>query len=151
MPKNEPLRREFSTYPVVIQVLSRFGDMDALRHINNIAVAQYFEEARVAGMRQMLGGDLLAGADGRMVIARLTIDYLHEATYPGALEVGVGVLRLGNSSFTFGLALFQNGLCVGVSDAVMVNTDGHGPARLPENVRARLGQFMLPGRPAERG
>ncbi len=146
MPKNDPIRRESSTYPCAVPILSRFGDMDALRHINNIAIAQYFEEARVAGLRQMLDGHDLESTGVRVVIARLTVDYLREATYPGALEVGVGVLRLGNSSFHLGLALFQSGLCVALSDAVMVNTDGRGPARLPGAFRTRLARFLLAGR-----
>ena len=143
MPKNDPIRRQASTYPVVVPILSRFGDMDTLGHINNIAIAQYFEEARVSGLRQMLGGDH-AWRDGvRVVIARLTVDYLHEATYPGTLEAGVGVLRVGNSSFTLGLGLFQNAVCVAVSDAVMVNAHAGGSVRLPEQFRSRLSERLL--------
>ncbi len=37
-----------SAYPVVVDVVVRWGDMDALGHVNNIVFLQYFETARIA-------------------------------------------------------------------------------------------------------
>ncbi len=92
----------------------------------------------------MLDGDRIPMPTGeRILIAHQSIDYLHEASYPGALEVGVGVLRIGNSSYQFGMGMFQHGLCVSVSDAVMVFADKNGPARLPDKYRRRLEEWQL--------
>lgn len=131
-------------YPLKVRILARYADVDPLWHINNVAIAQYYEEARVSANTQMLDGDRIPMPTGeRILIAHQSIDYLHEASYPGALEVGVGVLRIGNSSYQFGMGMFQNGLCVSVSDAVMVFADRNGPARLPDKYRRRLEQWQL--------
>jgi len=34
-------------YPVVTEVVVRWGDMDLLGHVNNIMYLQYFETARI--------------------------------------------------------------------------------------------------------
>jgi len=148
MTRTSPSRRKLATYPIVVQVLARFGDVDPLWHINNVAIAQYFEEGRVSGLRRMLGGDRMPATIERLLIARQSIDYLREATYPGTLDVGVGMLRIGNSSFTVGMGLFQGESCVSVSDAVMVNASASGAAPLADEARRLLEQWLLPGQPA---
>ena len=148
MTRTAPNRIKLATYPSVVPVSARYGDVDPLWHINNVAIAQYFEEGRVSGLRRMLGGERMPATIERLLIAHQTIDYLHEASYPGKLEVGVGMLRIGRSSFTIGLGLFQGATCVSVSDAVMVSADASGPARLAEEARDRLEKWLLPVHPA---
>ncbi len=80
----------------------------------------------------------------RLLLARQSIDYIREASYPGNLTVGVGVLRIGNSSYTLGMAMFQDGGCVSVSDAVLVVADARGPISLPEAYRERMQALLLP-------
>jgi acyl-CoA thioester hydrolase len=79
----------------------------------------------------------------RVLIAHQSIDYLREASYPGELEIGVGVLRIGTSSYTFGMGMFQHGECASVSDAVMVFADPSGPIRIPDQARKRLEAWLL--------
>jgi len=135
----EPFRLDPDRYPLKVRVLARYADVDPLWHINNVAVAQYYEEARVSASMMMLGGKHIAGATGaRILLAHQSIDYLREGTYPGALEVGVGVLRIGRSSYRYGMAMFQDGACISVSEAVLVYADAHGPAPLPGEYRERL-------------
>jgi acyl-CoA thioester hydrolase len=144
MTKVAPHRLDPAHYALKVPILARYADVDPLWHINNVAIAQYYEEARVAANTEMLAGERIPMPTGeRILIAQQSIDYLHEASYPGALEVGVGVLRIGNSSYAFGMGMFQAGLCVSVSDAVMVFADADGPARLPDRFRRRLEEWQL--------
>ncbi|NJD30448.1 MAG: acyl-CoA thioesterase [Gammaproteobacteria bacterium] len=144
MTKVPPRRLDPAHYPLKVQILARYADVDPLWHINNVAIAQYYEEARVAAATAMLDGERIPTATGdRILIAHQSIDYLREASYPGSLEIGVGVLRIGNSSYTFGMGMFQDGQCVSVSDAVMVFADAGGPARIPDRYRARLEGWLL--------
>jgi len=91
----------------------------------------------------MGGKSIPAAGHERILIAHQSIDYLREGTYPGALEVGVGVLRIGRSSYRYGMAMFQDGACTSVSEAVLVYADAHGPARLPEAYRQRLEAWLI--------
>lgn len=144
MSRIDPHRLEASCYPLKVAILARYADVDPLWHINNVAIAQYYEEARVTAGARMFGGVRIPTPAGeRVLIAHQSIDYLHEASYPGTLEIGIGVLKVGNTSYTYGMGMFQEGRCVSVSDAVMVFVDPSGPARLPDRFRELLGSWVL--------
>jgi hypothetical protein len=42
------------------------------------------------------------------------------------------------------MAMFQDGACVSISDAVLVYADANGPARLPDAYRRRLEGWLMP-------
>ena len=143
--KIAPERVELGRYPLKVRILARYADVDPLWHINNVAIAQYYEEARVSASMTMMDGRRIPSEAGeRILIAHQSIDYLREASYPGTLEIGIGVLRIGSSSYTYGMAMFQDGACVSVSEAVLVYADASGPARLPDEYRRRLEGWLMP-------
>jgi len=144
MSRIDPHRLDPSYYPATVAILSRYADVDPLWHINNVALAQYFEEARVASMKLMFGDVRMPTPAGeRVLLAHQSVDYLHEAVYPGTLEAGIGVLRIGNTSWTLGMGMFQAGQCVSISNAVLVYSDASGPARIPDQSRSRLEAWLL--------
>ena len=120
-------------------VTIRFGDQDSLAHVNNVALAQYFEVARTAYVYDVIRA---AGAEGRIefVLARLVIDYMRELHYPGAVEVGARLTRLGAKSLTTGYGIFLGEECIATSEAVNVFYDmGTRRSTLPpDDVRAVL-------------
>jgi len=143
--KVSPERVEPGRYPLKVRILARYADVDPLWHINNVAIAQYYEEARVSASMTMMDGRRIPTEGGeRILIAHQAIDYLREASYPGTLEIGIGVLRIGNSSYTYAMAMFQEGACVSLSEAVLVYADASGPARLPDEYRRRLEGWLMP-------
>ena len=106
----EPFRLDPERYPLKVRILARYADVDPLLHINNVAVAQYYEEARVSATMMVMGGKSIpAAGHERILIAHQSIDYLREGTYPGSLDVGVGVMRIGRTSYRYGMAMFQDG------------------------------------------
>jgi acyl-CoA thioester hydrolase len=144
MTRIPPHRLDAGRYPLKVRILARYADVDPLWHINNVALAQYYEEARVSATMKIMGGQRIPTPSGeRILIAHQSIDYLREGSYPGTLDIGVGVLRIGNSSYTYGMAMFQEGLCVSVSEAVLVFADASGPARLPDEYRRRLDGWLI--------
>jgi len=146
MPKPSPERLQLTTYPIHRPMELRFDDLDPLRHLNNVAVAQLYQEARVrfldeSGVRERLE------PKHWFVIAELRVQYLAEGFYPDPVVLGTGVLRVGGSSFTLAHALFQNGRCIGTSDGVLVhvNREAGEARRLPEAARAVLLERSLIG------
>jgi len=118
----------------------RFQDVDAVGHVNNVAIATYAESGRV----EMLTSALPTGLQGNdrpfWVIAELTIRFRGQAHYPGTVDVGTRVTRLGNSSITLGQGLFVDGRCIATTESVIVLVDpatGRGHA-LPPEVRDAL-------------
>jgi|LNFM01.1.fsa_nt_gb acyl-CoA thioester hydrolase len=115
----------------------RYNDLDPLGHVNNTATAIFFEEARC----QLITPKLKAhGAHVDMVLAATSIDYRRELHYPGEVEIGTVLTRLGSKSFSLAHGIFQDGICAGTGEVVLVVFDLERRTALapPDDVRAFL-------------
>ncbi len=99
----------------------RYGDTDRQGHVNNAVFATFLETGRV---EMLLNGDAdLLGENGAFVLARLALDLLREVNWPGEVEIGTRVARVGRSSLSLDQAVFQDGQCVATAETVVVLTD----------------------------
>lgn len=119
-------------------VTLRYSDEDSMGHINNVAYAAYFEAGRMALFSELLKD--LGDQKFNFVLANVTIDYLQEMRFPGALQVGGRLLRVGEKSITTGFGAFLNGVCHATATCVNVYFD---PATrrsrpFPDDVRESL-------------
>ena len=132
-----PERLLLAAYPYSTELDTRFGDMDVQGHLNNVALAGLYEEARVRFVSSR--AKLHLRPDGqRPVLAEATLRYLAEGRYPGRLVAAAGVLRIGRSSYVIGQAMFQGETCIGTADIVIVWTADGRPAPIPDDLRAAL-------------
>jgi acyl-CoA thioester hydrolase len=131
-----------AAFPFVAEIHTRYTDEDHMGHVNNIAVATYYDEARSRFTQAVRAksGDLTGL---RLVTAQANVTYLAEVFQPDVLRIGCGIVRIGGSSYEIGQALYQNGRCAGVCTAVFVNATRPGASPLPENLRAALRDFLL--------
>jgi acyl-CoA thioester hydrolase len=113
----------------------RFGDLDVIGHVNNLAMGSYFENARVALMRQVFPN--WPNGDSLFVLVQTRFDYFYELYYPAQLRVGTRLLSFGKSSMRLGAALFHNkelvAQCTTVS--VLINNQSRKPMLVPETLR----------------
>lgn len=100
----------------------RFSDVDRYRHINNVAIATYCETGRVEFAEALWPGST-AGQDAGWVIVKLTVTFLSQAHYPGTVEIGTRVERVGRTSCTLGQGLFKDGACFSTGEAILVWAD----------------------------
>lgn len=136
-------RQDRAVYPHSTLIQTRYHDEDMLGHINNIAQAAYFDEARSRMMREVFQG---AGSDlkrVRIVTADVRVSYLGEVFHPDDVEVASGILRIGNASMEIGQAMFQQGRCVALCSAVFVQAGAEGSSPLAPDLRAALGDFVI--------
>ncbi|QJB69272.1 acyl-CoA thioesterase [Parasphingorhabdus halotolerans] len=136
MARPEPWQLDPDNYPVSLLTPTRFQDIDPNRHLNNVAFASMFENARVR-----LNRNLRPWADRpkneRSMIASVTINYLREGLFPDDVTVCSGVSHIGTSSYVISQAMFQNGKCLATCDGVIVcRTDGEGKPLRKEVVAA---------------
>jgi acyl-CoA thioester hydrolase len=99
----------------------RFGDLDRQNHINNAVFATYFESGRVIILYGEEYGLIVPGAS--FVLARIAIDFLGEMHWPGDVEIGTAIARVGNSSIGLDQALFVKGVCVATAENTLVLVD----------------------------
>lgn len=110
-------RRTFREW---ISVSVRYNDLDPLGHVNNAAMGIFLEEARCRTITPRIK------AHGRhldMVLAATEMQYLKEMHYPGDVEVGMIVRRIGTKSFTLAHGIFQEGQCTGTAVLTLVCFD----------------------------
>ena len=139
--RTDPRRRDLANYPWTTVLETRFADMDVNRHLNNVAVAQLYEETRVRFNMGLRAAH--AELKPHYLVGRIEIDYLGEGRYPEPVTSAYGIASIGNSSFRVAMALFQNANCIGLCDTVMVYRGETGAAPLPEALRAVLGEWVL--------
>jgi len=136
MAKVDPALLDFSRYPFHHVVTTRYADVDSNQHINNVALAAAFEDARFRF--DVAQGFAATMIDLRMVIAANYIDYIDEAHYPEPLDLYVGTLDIGRTSWQLACLALQNGRPCAFSRATMVSTSNGKPAPLPDQCRILL-------------
>jgi acyl-CoA thioester hydrolase len=85
-------------FAVSLTIPVLWGDMDALRHVNNTRYFTWFEAARIAYFDHLRGGHPATLAEMGPILASTKCDYLRPVVYPGSVEVGARVAEVGNSS-----------------------------------------------------
>ena len=82
-----------STYRSVMPV--RWGDLDALNHVNNTVYFRFFEEARVQLFSQL---GMMPPLRRSNVVAHVSCDFLKPLLYPANAVVTQVLARVGRSS-----------------------------------------------------
>jgi len=136
--------RRLEEYPKQTTDKVRYADTDRQGHVNNIQFAAFLETGRV---ELLYNPDApLAGDSAEFVIARLEIDFLGEIQWPGSVNIGTGVKRIGSSSIGIEQAIFQEDRCVARAEAVVVHIDSATRKSRPLSgaTRAVLQNILLP-------
>jgi acyl-CoA thioester hydrolase len=128
----------------VMRMPIRWGEMDAMGHVNNTVYFRYIETARIAWLEQ--AGALPDPAGEGPVIVNARCSFLKQLKYPGEIEVNTFVGAPGRSSFevTHEIRLVgadgQAGAlhAEGGAKLVWVNMVAERSVPLPEAIRALL-------------
>lgn len=88
----------------------RWGEMDALGHINNVQYLRYFEESRTSWGES--AGIHLDGKGDGMILLKATVTYKQQLSYPANIVVDLYAGEIGRTSFQM-----VNTLCVVGDDA----------------------------------
>lgn len=77
----------------------RWGDLDALNHVNNTVYLRYLEEARVNVLEA--AGIGVVDETRNIVLARVTCDFLRPIAWPAMLRIEMVLQRVGRSSLEY--------------------------------------------------
>ena len=113
-------------YPVVTDIVVRWGDMDSLGHVNNILYLQYFETARIEYLLHLgLPSPGPGWRENGMIIKSVSCRFLAPITFPDTLSVGARITHLGRDRAIMDhVAVSQrSGELAAAGDAVIVGYD----------------------------
>lgn len=132
-----PARSDFRFFH---ELTPRWGDMDALGHVNNVKFFTYDESARLEYFQQLMRDDARFWKDYGLILARIEADFLAQLRLPARLEIGFRIRRLGRTSLVTEAAMFRDAEVVAVTRGVLVWFDYSASRALPvpEAVRVRI-------------
>jgi len=110
---------------VTIEQQIRWGDLDALGHVNNIVFFQFAESARMAYFDAIGIADFKeAPLDGPGMVSA-NLNFRRQLKYPGTVRVTTNVIRIGAKSFTMQYTLRDaaDDFVVADGESVMVWVD----------------------------
>ncbi len=119
-------------------VTLRFSDQDSLGHVNNVAVAAFVESGRTRLIHPFLMRDKYPQLNYALV--HVEIDYRAEFHYPGTIDVGGRIQRIGSKSFSTAFGLFMGDVCVATAGSVncFFDLERRESVEPPDEVRAVL-------------
>ncbi|QDO89390.1 acyl-CoA thioesterase [Ornithinimicrobium ciconiae] len=129
-----------------VEVTSRWSDMDAYGHVNNVQYLRYLEEARVHAFNAWFGQERSMLEDGVLVV-RHEIDYLAPMTfnYQPAL-VSTWCSRVSGASFDIAYVVGQRGTDVtfALAETTLVTYDltAGRPRRMAPHEKAAMESVM---------
>lgn len=132
---NPPRREDFQFF---CPILTRWGDVDSMGHVNNAKFITYDEQARTDYLQARQHE---AGIDGpRFILARIACDFIAQLRHPSRIEYGMRTVRLGRSSLTTQGALFVGDQCHARTESVIVWFDykAQKTVPIPAEVRRAL-------------
>jgi acyl-CoA thioester hydrolase len=119
----------------------RFGDLDVIGHVNNLAMGSYFENARVALLRKVFPN--WPNCENLFVLVQTRFDYFYELNYPAQLRIGTRLLSFGRSSMRLGAALYHGDELISQSTtvSVLINRETRKPVIVPDDLRQAITQL----------
>jgi acyl-CoA thioester hydrolase len=97
----------------------RWGDMDALGHVNNTVYFRFAEQARIEWLESLGIADIVAVEEGP-VIVNASCTFFRPITYPATVEVRTLIGKPGRSS----LPTYYEMRCIGNGDDDTLYAEG---------------------------
>lgn len=141
-----------SDFPVLYRETTRFNDNDMYGHLNNAMYYAFYDTIVNKYYVHHGGMRLLQGQRGLVVHSDTKfLDIVHG--YPFDIVLGLKVTKLGTSSVTFEIGVFQDdsetAKAVGTFVHVFVNEKTNRPERIEDELRNSLKKLIVENKPAK--
>lgn len=133
---------QFSEFPLKTFDKIRYADTDRQGHVNNAQFSSYLETGRVEFLYHPDHQLLVEGAS--FVIISLALKFMDEIKWPGKIDIGTGIVKVGRSSIQIYQQLFQDAKCVARASTVIVQVKGGKSEALSPEVLERMQNWVFP-------
>jgi acyl-CoA thioester hydrolase len=130
-----------SEYKKFYAITTRWMDNDVFGHVNNVTYYSYFDTAVNRYLIEVGWLDIHnAPVVGYVVSSNCT--YISGVSYPDEIEAALTVIKIGNSSVTYGVAVFKKGENIasacGEFVHVFVNRKENKSVTIPQDIKQAL-------------
>jgi acyl-CoA thioester hydrolase len=87
-------------FPVIVEQAVLWGEMDAMRHVNNVAYFRYFENARLEYFRRLDWDGIQAATGVGPILHSTQARFRLPLTYPDVIRIGARVKEMSTDRFT---------------------------------------------------
>jgi acyl-CoA thioester hydrolase len=121
----------------------RWGDMDALGHVNNTVYFRYFEQARIEWVSKLDPEGRAYASGSGPVIVNASCTFLEPLVYPGEIEVRMFLCDAGRSSVASHYEIHMDGklYAEGAAKIVWIDRASGRSISLPDTIAAPLHAF----------
>lgn len=114
----------------------RWGDMDAMGHVNNTVYFRYMEQARIGWFEALLPQADAWHSTG-IVIVNASCNFRKPINYPGSVEVRMFAGAPGGSSVPtfYELKIDDEIYADGAATVVFIDMQKQKPIRIPDSIR----------------
>jgi len=138
------LRTDFS---VLRSITTRWADEDVYGHVNNVVYYSFFDTAVNGFLIDATGTDIRR-LDAVGLVAETQCEFLRELGFPGDVQAGLAVTKLGTSSIVYRIGLFQGDsdepAAIGRFVHVYVDATTRKVTPIPESIRAAVTSLVIP-------
>ena len=142
MSKTVPNRTE---YAVFIPITTRWMDNDQYGHINNVVYYSYFDTA----VNQWLINHSLLDTNLIGLVVQTQCEFHSGLSFPQALQIGLRLGHLGNTSVRYELAVFADASDVAAAHGhfvhVYVDAITRRPVALSDGLKSELQKLVVSG------
>lgn len=122
-------------------ITMRWGDMDAVGHLNNTYYFRYMEQIRVEWLEE--AGFPIDPSGIGPVLGHTSCSYKRELTYPATVAISIEVEKVGRSSLKLRHHFYRDGepdtvYAVGEATLVWVDYQAGKTVSIPEPIRVLL-------------
>ncbi|MFT6153256.1 MAG: acyl-CoA thioester hydrolase [Bermanella sp.] len=141
--KHKPKRKDYAvTYPIT----TRWMDNDVYGHVNNVTYYSYFDTITNTFLIEKAGLDIHKGSSIGYIVQSEC--FYHSAiSYPDKIDGAFKVLRIGNSSVLYGVAIFKQGEDIasahGTMTHVFVDRETETPKKIEGDFRQALESALI--------
>ena len=147
---NKPARPQpepRDAYRAFRTITTRWMDNDQYGHVNNVVYYSWFDTAVNAHLIEQGVLDTASGTTIGLVV-ETQCQYFESLAFPQAIEAGIRVAHMGNSSVRYEVGLFAEGVPTTAAKGhfvhVYVDRATQRPVPLPANLKQVLEQLQCP-------
>ncbi len=135
MSEGPTLRTEF---PALRTITTRWEDEDVYGHVNNVVYYSYFDTAVNGFLIEATATDIRK-LDAVGLVAETQCEFKRELGFPGDVQAGLAIVKLGTSSIVYRIGLFQGDsdepAAIGRFVHVYVDATSRQVTPIPQSIR----------------